>query len=185
VGSVKDEFIIQQIRNRNPDGLAALIEKYKRLSCSVALSIVGSSNLEDALECVNQAFYDIWESCSKLDENKSSLKGWVCLITRRRAIDCLRRKNRGQDLVLDDFTEILPSTRGNPEDEMDRKELAALLNQFILGLPDMDRTVFLRRFFLLESISEIAESQGVSRAAVDNRLKRIRSKLRVYLERSS
>jgi RNA polymerase sigma-70 factor (ECF subfamily) len=68
---------------------------------------------------------------------------------------------------------------------MDRKELAALLNQFILGLPDMDRTVFLRRFFLLESISEIAESQGVSRAAVDNRLKRIRSKLRVYLERSS
>lgn len=179
-----DKDIIRLLKKRNPDGLEALVNKYKRLLCSIALAIVGKSNIEDALECVNDAFYDIWRSFDSFDDKRTSLKGWAAVITRRRAIDRLRRNSRHISVPVDDFTADIISAYGNPEDSFSSKEDARMLSNFVESLSPMDRNVFVCRFFILESINVIAERYGVSRAAVDNRLKRIRTALHEYLERS-
>lgn len=181
---MNDSTIIKLLKQKNIYGLGDLINKYKRLSCSVALTILGSSNIEDALECVNDTFYDIWRSFDNFDEKKSSLKGWIALITRRRAIDMLRKNSKNKLVSLDDFTGEIISGTANPEESVISDEHVSMINKFVKQLPEKDRDIFIRRFFMLESINSIASHEGMNRSAVDNHLSNIRKKLNNYFEGS-
>lgn len=176
-----EKEIIQLLRKQDQAGLELLIAKYKNLACSIALNILGDKNLEDALESVNDAFYDIWRSFAKYDANSSTLKGWVALITRRRSIDRLRNNVRFKSVPLSDFPWELEDTAYNPEEVYSRKEVINRLNDFVEALPTTNRQLFIGRFFMVESIDSLAVRLNISRAALDNRLSRLRKDLRDYL----
>lgn len=178
-----DENIIKLIQMRNPDGLEELIKKYKRLSCSIAMAML-KNNEEDSLECVNDAFYDLWKSSDKFDIKKSSLKGWVAVITHRRAIDIIRKNSRIKNTSFYDFPEGTFASDDNIENNLSRHEKAEMLKSFVNTLSETDYTIFIKRFFMLESINTISENIDMSRASVDNRLSRIRKALKEYMERS-
>lgn len=178
-----DLKIIDLMQNRDTRGLEALIEKYRRLACSLALTVLGSGAQEDALECVNSAFYDAWMSIPRYDMQRSSLKGWIALLTRRRAIDQLR-KNQRRFPSAAEFDEDILGTPDSCEDYINRETCIELFNKFVQSLPEPDKSIFVRRFFALESIPDIARRYGLTRGAVDSRLTRMRKSLKLTLEGS-
>lgn len=180
---MEDGEIVGLLRQRKQEGLQALMEKYGRLACSIAYSVLGEKSGGDAAECVNDAFESVWENAERYDEGKASLKGWVTLITRRKAID-LARKRHGGEVSFEDFPADILSAPDDAESEFERREQSRELAGFVRGLPKIDRDIFLRRFFMLESIKNITDDLRLSRAAVDNRLSRMRRALEEALERS-
>ena len=65
--------------------------------------------------------------------------------------------------------------------ELDTKELGMILDHFLRTLAPEDQMVFLRRYWYVDTIAEIAVRYGISESAVQMRLNRTRSKLAVYL----
>ena len=70
---------------------------------------------------------------------------------------------------------------GNPETELQAKELVHLLNRFLQALPEVERNIFLCRYWYLDSVQTISESTGYSQSKVTSMLHRTRGKLRKML----
>ena len=172
--------IVELMQNQDSRGLEALIERYRRLACSIAQSVLGGFH-QDVQECVNSAFYDVWLSMGSYDSRQSSLKGWVALMTRRRAIDLLRKNLRHREALLD-FDEDALVVDDTCTEFIQRDIYVKLFNEFVQGLSEPDRSIFVRRFFALETIPAIAERYNITRGAVDNRLSRMRKALKLTLE---
>ena len=67
--------------------------------------------------------------------------------------------------------------------EMEAKELGMLLDRFLRTLTPENQMVFLRRYWYVDTIAEIAARYGISESAVQMRLNRTRARLCAYLEK--
>ena len=70
---------------------------------------------------------------------------------------------------------------GNPETELQAKELVQLLNRFLQALPEVERNIFLCRYWYLDSVQTISQCTGFSQSKVTSMLHRTRGKLRKML----
>ena len=68
------------------------------------------------------------------------------------------------------------------EDQIQAQRLAVVLEEFLRGLPDRARILFLRRYWYFCSIKEIARQERISEGAVKSSLFRTREKLRAKLQ---
>ena len=58
-----------------------------------------------------------------------------------------------------------------------------LLSSFVKQLPIGKRQMFLRRYWLGQSVAELAKTMGISQSKVKTELHRTRKALRSYLEK--
>jgi RNA polymerase sigma-70 factor (ECF subfamily) len=96
-----------------------------------------------------------------------------------------RRISRGQK----NATELHESAAelradGDPERDTERRELAGLLEQALLGLAPQDRTILLLAELEGFSAAEIGAELGMSDAAVRTRLSRLRTRLAETLKKN-
>ena len=65
---------------------------------------------------------------------------------------------------------------------MEAKEIGKALNAFLESLPKETRLIFLRRYWHVDTIAEIAVRYGITESKVKMQLSRTRAKLCTYLE---
>lgn len=179
-----DARIVALYWDRSDEAIPETASKYGRYLTSISYNILASR--EDAEECVNDTYHDAWNSMPP--HRPSILSTFLGKITRRISIDRWRKltadKRGGGALALamDELEECVSSS-GSVEDEIERKELARLFNDFLNLLPTTERRVFLCRYWYMDSIQSIAKQFGFSRSKVASMLHRIRAKLRTVLEK--
>ncbi len=89
---MKDEKIREAISRGQGDVMNHVIEKYSRLLWPIASAVlehVGSE--QDVEECVADAFIYLWQYPEKFDPARGTLKNYLCLVVRSRAIDRYRQ----------------------------------------------------------------------------------------------
>ena len=64
-----------------------------------------------------------------------------------------------------------------------RKEVIAFLNRFLASLSDEERSIFLSRYWYVNSLDEISEKTGYSVGKIKSMLHRTRGKLSAQLEK--
>ena len=69
------------------------------------------------------------------------------------------------------------------EQAAEGKEITRALNAFLGTLSQENRVLFVRRYWYVDTIAEIAARYGISESAVQMRLNRTRAKLCTYLEK--
>lgn len=85
-------------------------------------------------------------------------------------------------VALSELEECIPAA-DTVQRECDRAELSAALNSFLRSLPEEKRSVFLRRYWYLVPVKEIAEQSGMTESKVKSMLLRTRNELRQFLEK--
>lgn len=85
-------------------------------------------------------------------------------------------------LALDELAECVPAP-DSVERTVDDLALTELLNDFLSGLPVQTRRIFMRRYWYLCSVKEIAADCAVSESKVKTTLFRTRNKLKQHLEK--
>lgn len=177
-----DDRIIELYWKRSENDISETATKYGSYLNSISYNIL--VNREDAQECVNDTYHDAWNSMPP--HRPSILSTFLGKITRRISIDRWRRLNaekRGGGeltLALDELEDCV-SGSGSVEDEIKRRELAKLFNDFLNTLPVTERRVFLCRYWYMDSIQSIAQQFGFSQSKVASMLNRTRGKLRAQL----
>ena len=109
------------------------------------------------------------------------------MICRRRALDRLDErlaKKRGggeAEAALEELDEFLPGEDGRDwTDAIGRREL---IRDFLTGLPELKRRLFLKRYWYFLSIREIAEEEKLTVSHVKVLLHRSRNRLKELLKR--
>ncbi|MEM7453147.1 MAG: RNA polymerase sigma factor [Planctomycetota bacterium] len=113
--------------------------------------------------------------------DQQSVNSWTGLLKRMtvcRALDRLRRRKTHQVFLEADF----PSERNSPVEDAIGLELETRLRKALARLPSRQAEVFSLRYFDDCSNREIAESLGVSPAAVATALRSARLRLAEMLE---
>lgn len=177
---MSDEKLIRAIRARDERAIAYVIETYSRLLWSIASAVlkdVGSA--QDTEECVADTFISLWQSPDKFDPARGSLKTWLSITTRSRALDRCRALSRRDTLPLEEAAFVqIPEL---PEDELLRDDARQTLQATIARLDEPDREILLRRYCRDQKPREIALALGIPVKQVENRLYRAKKKLREIL----
>lgn len=84
-------------------------------------------------------------------------------------------------LALEELEECLPG-KGGIEQTMADAEVARLIDRFLHTLPERECCVFMRRYWYLDSVREIAVRYHMAEGTVKSMLCRTRRKLRGALE---
>ncbi len=177
-----DQKIIELYCSRSENAIAETAGKYGKYCNAIAYGILGSR--EDAQECVSDAYLTAWNAIPP--RRPADLGTYLGKITRNLSIDRLRARSREKrgggeaPLALDELEEVVAGS-DSPENEAVRKELIAALNRFLGELTAQERYVFVRRYWYLDSLADIAKNTGFSGSKVASMLYRLRGRLKKQL----
>ena len=182
---MEDAEIIARFLKRDASALEAVIAKYSNYCCSIAYRILG--NAADAEECVNDTWLHAWNAIPPHRPERLAL--FLGKMTRELAINRCKAghaQKRGSGeyaLTLDEIAEIIPDRRAAPEDAISCAQLGNAISDFLRSQPRKAASIFIRRYYHLCSIQEIAQDFGFSESKVKSILFRMRKKLYSYLEK--
>lgn len=178
---MEDREIVNLYWQRNQNAINETASKYGNYCKTIANNIL--HNHEDSEECVNDTYLNAWNSIPPHRPN--ALSAFLGKITRHLSFDKLRYKNadkRGGEihLVLDELAECVSGTE-NVENEIERKELINVINDFLNTLSQEKSNIFLCRYWYAYPVSKIAKQFGLTENNVSVTLNRTRKKLKEYL----
>jgi RNA polymerase sigma-70 factor (ECF subfamily) len=178
-----DQSIIDLYWQRDEAALDQTHKKYGKYCHHIAYAILYSN--QDAEECVNDTYLRAWGAIPPAKPGR--LSTFLGKITRNLALDRLE-KNTAQkrsgpvELVLDELSECIPDA-DSTLDLADKIALADAINSFLAELPVQTRQIFMRRYWYLSPIKEIARDTSMSESAVKVSLMRTRNAFRAHLEK--
>lgn len=179
---MEDKQIISLFLARNEDAIRHTDDTYGRRLFHLADNIV--KNDQDAEESVSDTYLKAWDTIPPQQPNH--FFAYLARICRNFALGKLDWKNaakRKAEVVslTQEMESCIPDT--SRDTELDAKELGKVLNAFLRTLTPENRMVFMRRYWYVDTVAEIAARYGISESAVMTRLSRTRAKMRAYLEK--
>ncbi len=165
--------------------LPALSEFYDQTATplfSLALRILADH--AEAEEVIQDVFVQVWEKAAAFDPLLGSPFQWAFGITRHRAIDRLRNRQRRARLIeelLEKGAAEAPAS-ASPDAEAVEVESAASVRGALVNLPDDQRQAIELSFFAGMTHAEIATALNEPLGTVKARIRRGLLKLREALE---
>ena len=178
---MEDTQIIELLTQRDPQGLTALTETYAGLCRGLARRIL--PDVRDAEECLNDAWMQAWEAIPIAQP--AHLSVWLCHIVRNLALnrlthDRVQVRDERMELYRSELSECLPAA-GDAEASAD-DIVAQSVTGFLARQEQRQRALFIRRYFYMESVAELAAYFDMKSATVSDMLSRLRQALKLHLE---
>lgn len=179
-----DGQIIELYCERSENAISETANKYGRYCHTIAYNIL--HNNEDSEECVNDTYMRAWGVMPPQRPNR--LSTFLGKITRNLALNqyekySAEKRGSGQmPLALEELQICVPDS-GSVEQAIEDAALTEIFNCFLAVLPIGTRKVFMRRYWYVSTIKEIASEYGFSESKVKMILLRARNELKHFLEK--
>lgn len=179
-----DNQIIRLYFDRSEEAISQTAVKYGKYCHTIAYNIL--HNFEDSEECVNDTYWKAWGIIPP--RRPKSLAAFLGKITRNLSLDLYRHytadKRGGGELAvaLGELGDCV-SSQSSMDDHTDEMVLVDTLNRFLALLPAEHRKIFMRRYWYISSIKEIANDYGITESKVKMSLHRSRNQLKAVLEK--
>jgi RNA polymerase sigma-70 factor, ECF subfamily len=179
-----DRHLVEQATRGDREAFGSLVRRHQDRAFNVAYQVV--RNRDDALDVAQDAFVKAFASLSSF-KGEASFSTWLHRIVVNLAIDCLRRRRRGDPTTYDDRLAV-PEEGGasqaapdTPETALESQQVRSLLARGIQALPPAHRAVLVLREIEGLSYEEISRAVGCSLGTVMSRLFYARRKLQKVL----
>jgi RNA polymerase sigma-70 factor (ECF subfamily) len=158
--------LVASVAAGESEALATLYDRYAPLLMGLAMKILqDKAEVEDLLHDV---FVEVWQKAGSYDPARGTVRTWLCLRMRSRALDRskLSRRTRSESLDARPSGSEEQQTQNNGVEVLQRERLA----QALQALPDPQRNVISMAYFQGLSCSEIASALNVPIGTVKSRL---------------
>jgi RNA polymerase sigma-70 factor (ECF subfamily) len=177
-----DRGIVAAVARGSGDAVAALYDRYGATVYGLALRVLGQPDLAE--EVVQDVFAQVWREAARYDAGRSTVAGWIVMLTRTRAIDRLRARQARPDLAAAvDPVDVapIPSADRSPETSTLAAEDTRLVRGALARLPDQFRSLIELAYYEGLTHSEIAARTGIPLGTVKTRLRSAMGTLRSAL----
>jgi RNA polymerase sigma-70 factor, ECF subfamily len=183
-----DEDLVDDILGGIENGFSQLYNRYRRPVYSIAFRII--QNSEEAYDASQEVFIRAYRSLDSFDRRKSRFYSWICRLAVNYAIDCWRRQRRraetqfpedpsGRPLRIPALVDAIRSAHG----ELENKEKVQEILRCVDALPELQKKVFVLRYFQELKLEEIAEMENCSLGTVKTSLYRATHAIRRAVRR--
>ena len=186
---MEDSKIIELYNERSETALVQTAAKYGNYCARIAFNVLKSR--EDSEECVNDAYLRLWNSIPP--QRPANLKAYLGRIVRNRAIDMwsaegAQKRGGGEALLcLDELAECVgegaAALSDGPEEALSYAETVRHINSWLASQEEQKMKIFMRRYWYMDSIRDIAKAYGFSDSKVKTTLFRMREELKAELSK--
>lgn len=174
---MEDSQIVSLLKSDPPRGLEEAIQKYRGYVGAIAARVLETVE-EDVEECVSDTFVSVWKYIRQGNEIHN-LKGCIACTARNLALNRLKQRKRSNVVELG---ELELESEQDMALEFESEENLRAIQELVYRLDEPDREIFVRKYFLMESLKEISRRTALDEIQIRNRLYRCRQKLRKQLE---
>ena len=179
---MEDEKIVQLYLDRDEQAIEQTSSKYGSKLRTISLGI--TNDKETSEECENDTYFEAWNRIPP-SEPKDYFFAFLAKITRALSIDRCRERSRlkrdGHIVELTDELETCIPAINDVMSDVEAKLLGSTISRYLYTLSDEKQVMFMRRYFYLDTVYEIATRLSISDSKVKTTLFRIRNGLRDYL----
>lgn len=179
-----DGEIVELYWQRDEEAISQTDIKYGGYCRHISNNILG--NVNDSEECVNDCYLKAWNAMPT--ERPQYLPAFLGKIVRNLSISRLRHRTadkRGGGeyaLCLEELRDCAGKAQ-EPEKELELRELTEHIDAFLANLKELERDIFVSRYWYMAPVNEIAEKAGYSYSKTASMLRRTRLKLGIYLRK--
>lgn len=182
---MNDEEIVELYFQRDEMALSETSQKYGSKIKSLAMKIVG--DILTAEECENDTYLETWNSIPP-HSPKHYFFAFLARITRHISLNRCKQQNAlKRNAVLCELSEELEECIPSPDNDINAKideiTLKNAVNAFLGSLSEEKRNLFLRRYWYMDSVKEIAKRFSISESKTKTTLFRIRKQMKSFLEK--
>ena len=168
-------------RENAQDAFAEIVRRHVNFVYSAALRQVCSPQLAE--EITQSVFADFARNAGKLvrggdASSQQTLTPWLYAVTRRTAIDVVRKESRRQ--LREQIAVEMNNMNATANDWT---QIAPLLDDAMAALDETDRSAVLLRYFENKSLREVGDALGASEDAAQKRVSRAVEKLREFFSK--
>jgi len=132
-----------------------------------------SPDSQEAEDAVQDVFIDLWRTAARFDPTRATEPGWVAMVTRRRLIDRMRRRQRLPALEpLDDEIDIADERAQDVAQSMDRATRADRARAILRDLPPTQRRMLELSLLEGKTHDEIARETDTPLGTVKSHIRR-------------
>jgi len=171
-GAPSDVDLMLGIQSGDADALSQLYDRYSGIMKALILRII--HNETEADDLLQEVFMEIWNQAKNFSAEKGKPLGWMVTLTRRRAIDALRKKQayaRAEErLQAEPERQPLAWVENATEKDIEAGDTRVLMAKVINSLPEAQQQVIELAFFQGMSQREIAFHTNIPLGTVKTRL---------------
>ena len=176
--------IVALYLRRDETAIWQTAEKYGHRLRALAYGIV--NDLQTAEECENDTYMEAWNTIPPY-EPSDYFYAFLARITRHISLNRCRDRDRlKRSAFISELSAEMEQCIPAPDNaacRMDDLSLETALNAFLGGLDAEKRNIFVRRYWYLDSVADIAKRYGISESKVKTTLFRCRNRLREHLNK--
>lgn len=183
----KNDYALIKLLKQDPTkGFELLVKKYSGLVyCILCGCLCDVCDQRDIEEYTSDVFVEFYQRLDQVDIDRGGVKSYIAVLAKRRGIDHFRSitANSSHIAEIDESSlNSISDTSPMPDEHiLDAEERSLLLHSVrMLGSPDCE--IITRRYFLEQSLEEIASALGMTRSAVSKRISRALVRLKSRME---
>ncbi|MDF2677218.1 MAG: hypothetical protein K0Q97_1536 [Bacillota bacterium] len=166
---MNDDKLVKLLKKNPSKGLSCAIDIYGALVKTIVTRILGYENQQDIEECVSDVFVELWKSINNFNKEKGIFKNYIISIARHISINTYNRKiKKNLATTLEEDLEF----NIDLNDEVTKSINKKIIKDTLKNLPQPDKDIFIRRYYLYESVKDIAFSLDINPKTVENKLYR-------------
>jgi RNA polymerase sigma-70 factor (ECF subfamily) len=176
----EDAALLGRMARGDEEALSLLYDRYAGALYGLGLRIL--QDAKEAEDVVQEVFVLAWKAAESYESRKGTPFGWLVILTRNRAIDHLRRRQR-RSRTADVYERETPEADWVPPGEqLEDGERTRAIRRALQALPEEQRQAIELAFFGALSQAEIAEKLATPLGTVKARIRRGLLKLQELLE---
>lgn len=145
-----------------------------------------SPNTSDAEDAVQDVFIDLWRSAGRFDATRATESGWVAMVTRRRLIDRMRRRQRLPELeTLSDVHDVPDEGAEDVAQDLDRATRLDRARAVLDALPATQRRMLELSLLEGKTHDEIARETDTPLGTVKSHIRRGLKRARDLMQSAS
>lgn len=165
-----DLRLLEGIKQGNQEALTALYDRYSSQILAVAFHI--TKDRQEAEDLVHDVFIEAWKKFKTYDPRKGSVKNWLLLRARSRAIDRLRKHSRVEvrynieEKELSESAATMNKETVDPLEQLDYHHAQKAIN----NLSPEHRLLVRASYFEDLTYREISEKYNIPEGTVKSRM---------------
>lgn len=162
-----------RLRRDDASALEEVMDAYSGYAAKIiAVFLNRALPAEEMEEALSDVFVSLWNSRKRL---RGEVKPYLAAIARNAARERLRRYRVAEPLPTD---ETLTDPAPLPEQQAERRDRDDTVRRAVEDMPPPDRELFIRFYYLGQTVEEIAAVTGWNPSTLKSRLRRGREKLK-------